>query len=74
VNFKDKRNLVITSVILVIGIGGGMFAFNITQDVTFNLSGVALATVVGITLNLIFPPSKGTIKDRMWEVEIGGKK
>jgi uracil permease len=71
VNFKDKRNLVITSVILVIGIGGGMLAFNITQDVTFNLSGVALATVVGIVLNLIFPPSKGIVKDKMWEVEIG---
>jgi uracil permease len=63
VNYKDKRNLTISSVILVIGIGGGNLAFNITDNVQFQLAGVALATVVGIVLNLIFPVSRGTIKD-----------
>ena len=58
VDYKDKRNLTITSVILVIGIGGGKLAFAITQDVQFELAGVALATVAGIVLNLIFPPSR----------------
>jgi uracil permease len=62
VDYKDKRNLTISSVIFVIGIGGGRLAFNITQDVQFQLAGVALATVVGIVLNLIFPASRGTIK------------
>jgi uracil permease len=62
VDYKDKRNLTISSVIFVIGIGGGRLAFAITQDVQFELAGVALATVVGIILNLIFPPSRGTIK------------
>jgi uracil permease len=54
VDYKDKKNLTITSVILVIGIGGGLLAFNITHDLKFQLSGVALATVVGIILNLFF--------------------
>jgi uracil permease len=58
VDFKDKRNLTITSVILVIGIGGGQLAFNITQDLRFVLSGVALATVVGIILNLVIPKTQ----------------
>jgi uracil permease len=62
VDYKDKRNLTISSVIFVIGIGGGKLAFNITQDLRFELAGVALATVVGVLLNLIFPPSRGTIK------------
>jgi uracil permease len=62
VDYKDKRNLTISSVIFVIGIGGGSLAFNITQDLRFQLSGVALATVVGIILNLLFPASRGTIK------------
>jgi uracil permease len=62
VDYKDKRNLTISSVIFVIGIGGGKLAFNITQDLRFELAGVALATVVGIVLNLLFPPSRGTIK------------
>jgi uracil permease len=58
VNYKDKRNLTISSVIFVIGIGGGRLAFNITQDLRFELAGVALATVVGIVINLVFPAVK----------------
>lgn len=62
VDYKDKRNLTISSVVFVIGIGGGRLAFAITGDLQFELAGVALATVAGIILNLIFPPSRGTIK------------
>jgi uracil permease len=58
VDYKDKRNLTISSVIFVIGIGGGKLAFAITKGVQFELAGVALATVVGIVLNLIFPTEK----------------
>jgi uracil permease len=62
VDYKDKRNLTISSVVFVIGIGGGRLAFAITQDIQFELAGVALATVVGIILNLIFPVSRETKK------------
>jgi len=58
VDYKDKRNLIITSVILVIGIGGGRLAFNITHDLHFELAGIALATLVGIILNLVIPVTK----------------
>jgi uracil permease len=58
VDYKDKRNLTISSVILVIGIGGGRLAFAVTGGLEFQLAGVALATVVGIILNLIFPPGR----------------
>jgi uracil permease len=64
VDYKDKRNLTISSVIFVIGIGGGRLAFAITENVQFELAGVALATVVGIVLNLIFPTSRGTIGEK----------
>jgi uracil permease len=64
VDYKDKRNLTISSVIFVIGIGGGRLAFTLTKDVHFELAGVALATLVGIILNLLFPASRGTIKDK----------
>jgi uracil permease len=63
VDYKDKRNLTISSVIFVIGIGGGRLAFAISQGVEFQLAGVALATVVGIILNLLFPANRGTIKE-----------
>lgn len=58
VDFKDKRNLTISSVIMVIGIGGGMLQFKIGQNFNFSLGGVALATLVGILLNLIIPTQK----------------
>jgi uracil permease len=64
VDYKDKRNLTISSVIFVIGIGGGRLAFTIAPGVNFELAGVALATVAGIALNLIFPPSRGIIRDK----------
>jgi uracil permease len=61
VDYKDKRNLIITSVILVIGIGGGRLAFNITQELKFELTGIALATVIGIILNLVIPKKSDTV-------------
>ncbi|HNQ97810.1 MAG TPA: solute carrier family 23 protein, partial [Treponemataceae bacterium] len=63
VDFKCKRNLTISSVIMVIGIGGGTLAFNIGKDLKFQLAGVALATVVGITLNLVLPKTIDTVKE-----------
>ena len=58
VDYQNKRNLTISSVILVLGIGGGALKFMIGQDFQFSLGGVALATVVGIILNLIIPDSE----------------
>lgn len=55
VNYQDKRNLTISSVIMVIGIGGGLIQFPMGLGMTFSLGGVALATLVGILLNLILP-------------------
>lgn len=55
VDYKDKRNLTISSVIMVIGIGGGILQFNIGSDFKFLLGGVALSTLVGILLNLLIP-------------------
>ncbi len=55
VNYEDKRNLTISSVILVLGIGGGTLSFMIGKNLTFTLAGVALATLVGIFLNLVLP-------------------
>lgn len=57
VDYTNKRNLTISSVILVIGIGGGVLKFSVGSDMVFQLGGVALATVAGIALNLILPKS-----------------
>ncbi|OYD06641.1 solute carrier family 23 protein [Paludifilum halophilum] len=52
IDFSDKRNLVIASVVLVIGVGGAALKF---AGIHFELEGMALATLAGILLNLILP-------------------
>jgi uracil permease len=51
VDLGRKRNLIIASVILVIGIGG----LEVTVSEVFRISNIALATVVGLVLNLLLP-------------------
>ena len=58
VDYQDKRNLTISSIILVIGIGGGMLKFNLGSSLEFSLGAVALSTLVGIILNLIIPAKR----------------
>ncbi len=60
VDYGCKRNLTISSAILVIGIGGGVIQFQLGDDLTFTLGGLALAMIVGIVLNLILPKSLNT--------------
>lgn len=57
VDYTCKRNLTISSIILVVGIGGGKIMFDIGDGLTFQLGGVALATLIGIILNLVLPPN-----------------
>jgi len=55
VNYEDKRNLTISSVILVIGIGGGTPSFGQGEGLSFSLAGVALSPPVGILFDLVLP-------------------
>ncbi|MCX7748754.1 MAG: uracil permease [Clostridia bacterium] len=59
VDFGLKRNLVIASVIIVIGIGGAVLKFHMGGS-EIEISGVALATLIGIILNLILPEKSRT--------------
>lgn len=51
VDFGKNRNMVIASVILVVGIGGA--AIRISE--AFSIEGMALAAIIGVILNLILP-------------------
>ncbi|WML49326.1 solute carrier family 23 protein [Neobacillus sp. PS3-34] len=64
IDFGDKRNLVISSVILVIGIGGAFIKIN-----DFQVQGMALAAICGIVLNLVLP-GRETAKEDMFEENI----
>ncbi len=67
VNYGEKRHLTISSVILVMGIGGGMIKFPMGHGLNFELGGVALAAVTGILLNLILPKSLDDIPEETAE-------
>jgi uracil permease len=54
VDFSKKRNLIIASVIIVLGIGGGGINFELF-GLDVEIAGVALATLVGVILNLVLP-------------------
>lgn len=51
VDFGNNRNMVIASVILVVGIGGAALRF--TES--FAIEGMALASIIGVLLNLVLP-------------------
>ena len=68
VDFGNNRNLVIASVILVLGIGG---AFIKVSD-SFQLQGMALAAICGVVLNLILP-GREKMNDNMFESDLDQK-
>ncbi len=54
VDFKQSRNLIIAATIFILGLGGAALEFNIGEAYV-KLEGLALAAIVGIILNVIFP-------------------
>ena len=60
VDFGNNRNMVIASVILVIGIGNAKIAI---ESINLEVSGMALAAIVGVLLNLILPGSDKNVEN-----------
>ena len=58
VDFKQPRNLFIFAVIMVLALGGAAPAWIINESLTLALSPLALAAIVGITLNKLLPEKK----------------
>lgn len=63
IDFKRKRNLIISSVILIIGIGGA--AIHVGD--LFSLEGMALASIIGVVLNLVLPGKEVVSFNEMFE-------
>lgn len=62
IDFGKKKNLIIASVVIVLGISGAKIKFAVGgSDVA--IEGVALATIAGIILNLILPEKSATEKE-----------
>lgn len=57
IDFDDIRNVIIAASMLVLGLGGAVIAIT-TEDINVSISGMSLAAIVGIILNLILPKTK----------------
>src|SRR5574344_18521 len=55
VNFSVTRNIIIFSITLTMGIGGAVLSAG-----SFSMSGIGLAAIVGVVLNLLLPKEKET--------------
>jgi uracil permease len=64
VDLGKNRNLIISSVILVIGIGGAI----IKVSENFEVHGMALAAILGIVLNVILP-GREVVADDIYDIE-----
>lgn len=69
IDFGNKRNLVISSVILVIGIGGAV----IKVSESLQIQGMALAAICGVLLNLILPGKEPINENMLVETESSDK-
>ena len=55
IDFTKNKNIIIASAMLVLGLGGAAFDIATGNGVSVSISGMSLAAIVGIVLNLIIP-------------------
>ena len=54
VNFNNNKNIVVAATMLVLGLGGATLSI-VQGDLSVSISGMALAAIVGVVLNLLIP-------------------
>ena len=54
VDFDITKNVIVSATMLILGVGGAVISFA-TDNFTLSISGMSLAAIVGILLNLILP-------------------
>lgn len=61
VDFNNTKNVIVASAMLVLGLGGAAISI-VSGDLSVTISGMSLAALVGIILNLCMPNDKGAEK------------
>ena len=54
VDFTNTKNVVVAATMLVLGLGGAALSF-VSGDLSISISGMSLAAIVGVLLNLLVP-------------------
>lgn len=58
VDFTKNKNIIIASAMLVLGLGGAAFSIATGNGIAVEISGMSLAAIAGIILNLLLPEEK----------------
>lgn len=58
VDFSKNKNIIVTSAMLVLGLGGAAFSISTGNGIAVSISGMSLAAIAGILLNFIIPDEK----------------
>ena len=57
IDFGKNKNIIVASTMLVLGLGGAAISI-VSGDFSLSISGMSLAAIVGIVLNLLLPEEK----------------
>lgn len=57
VDFTNTKNVIVASTMLVLGLGGAAISLA-TNNISISISGMSLAAIIGILLNLLIPEEK----------------
>lgn len=68
VDFEKPKNVVVASSMLVLGLGGAAIAI-VSGDLSVTISGMSLAAIIGILLNLFLPNEVEEVEEDEDEVE-----
>lgn len=68
VDFEKSKNVIVASSMLVLGLGGAAIAI-VSGDLSVTISGMSLAAIVGIILNLLLPDEVEDFEDEAVEEE-----
>ena len=75
IDFENIRNVIVVSSMLVLGLGGAILTLE-SGDVSVSITGMSLAAIVGILLNLLLPKNneENKVEEIKEEVKITPKK
>ncbi|MCI8760316.1 MAG: uracil-xanthine permease [Clostridia bacterium] len=62
IDFGKSKNVVVASTMLVLGLGGAAISI-VSGDLSITISGMSLAAIIGILLNLCLPEEKEEVKN-----------
>lgn len=62
VDFEKTKNVIVASAMLVLGLGGAAISI-VSGDLSVTISGMSLAAIIGILINLFLPEEKEDIEE-----------